>query len=156
MNTMDKAALIAAALDWAQTKLGDPGYAGRCYAFCEDAYELGGGIILDGQGTTAWEAACAYQARDRTRGIPPRGAYVFYECYGPLKGEAPQKVRNWGHVGLSLGDGRVIHAWNVVRMDGYLDIPRLDPAPGWSPAVYAGWAPPEVFLRGARPAVGGA
>ena len=82
----------------------------------------------------------------RPDGPPPRGSYVFYDCSGELKGE----TRNWGHIGLSLGDGQVIHAWDVVRIDPIQGVEALDPPPGWPRPVYTGWAPPEVLLLGVR------
>ncbi|MFS0714814.1 hypothetical protein ABC195_13115 [Microbacterium sp. 2P01SA-2] len=38
-----------------------------------------------------------------------------------------------GHVGLSLGDGLVIHAWDRVRIDDHRRLEALRPAPGWTP-----------------------
>jgi cell wall-associated NlpC family hydrolase len=141
--------IIDGALRWALNHLGSAEYPGRCYLFCEDAYELGADIILDGQGSTAKEAAQAYLARMAAAeivvgGVPPRGAYVFYDCAGPLDGQH----RNWGHMGLSLGDGRVIHAWNVVRVDDLHTVEQLVPLSGWSQPQYTGWAAPEVILVG--------
>ena len=145
--------IIDSALQWALDRLGSKEYPGLCYAFCEDAYELGGKIILDGQGSTAREAADAYLARMQTAGIsmegnPPKGAYVFYDCAGPLNGEQ----RDWGHMGLSLGDGRVIHSWGEVRVDNLLAIEDLAPPPGWTKPQYVGWAATEVVLLGMRAA----
>ncbi len=137
--------IIDSALRWALDHLGSPDYPGRCYAFCEDAYELGGSIILDGQGATAKEAADAYRAHDRPDGTPPRGAYVFYDCHGPIRGE----TRNWGHMGLSLGDGRIVHTWSVVRVDELRAVEGLQ-SPDWTKPVYIGWAPPEVLLKGMK------
>jgi len=131
------------ALKWAIDKLGITSYASLCYLFVEDAYELGNGVVLDGQGSTAKEAADAYCAREH-QGVPPRGAYVFYDCAGALNGE----YRNWGHVGLSLGDGQVIHAWNRVRIDHYLGIEELTPGPGFEKPQYIGWTPAVTILRG--------
>lgn len=144
-----KELIIENALGWALNHLGDSAYAGLCYAFCEDAYELGGGIILDGQGRTAREAADAYFARMRAtgmtcEGLPPRGSYVFYDWVGIIKGE----TRNWGHMGLSLGDGRVVHAWDIVRIDEMHAVVSLPVPPGGTQPVYTGWAPPEIFLLG--------
>lgn len=146
-------ALAEGAIAWAAARLGSADYAGRCYAFIEDAYELGNGIILDGQGSTAREAAEAYTARMqaaglRAEGLPPRGSYVFYDCSGELNGE----YRNWGHIGLSLGDGQVIHAWDVVRIDTVQGVEALEPPPGWTRPTYTGWAPSEVFLLGVQEA----
>ena len=148
----EQTVIITEALDWALSRLGSTEYPGRCYAFCEDAYELGGRIILDGQGRTAKEAAEAYLARMSaaglmTEGLPPRGAYVFYDCAGPLNGEE----RNWGHMGLSLGDGRLVHAWDRVRVDDLRAVEQLAPPPGWTPPVYTGWAAPAVILVGMTP-----
>lgn len=139
----DQGKYIDAAIQWATERLGSTDYAYRCYLFVEDAYELGNKIVLDGQGTTAREAADAYQA-ERHTDAPTRGAYVFYDCFGTIDGE----YRNWGHIGISLGEGLVVHAWDEARVDGYLEIEQLAPAPGWAKPKYIGWAPASVFLRG--------
>lgn len=131
------------AVAWALSKLGVTDYAALCYAFVEYAYELGNGIILDGLGRTAKEAADAYGA-DQNSGMPPRGAYVFYSCLGTLKGE----YQDWGHVGLSLGDGKVIHAWDRVRIDDVRGVEELVPAPGFEKSRYIGWTPVEKILKG--------
>jgi len=141
---------VEGAVAWAEAHLGSRDYAGLCYAFLEDAYELGNDIILDGQGSTAREAAEAYSARMQAAGLsaqgdPPRGSYVFYDWRGKI---ADQDC-NWGHIGLSLGDGRVIHAWDAVRIDTVQGVEDLPP-PGGSKPVYTGWAPPAVFLQGVQ------
>ncbi len=135
---------MGAALQWALDRLGDPRYRGRCYAFVEDAIEYGGDLELDGKGTTAREAAEAYGWR--RDGPAPRGAYVFFDAVGPLDGV----VRNWGHIGLSLGDGRIVHAWDVVRADTIAAVEQLACPPGWTRALYLGWAPVERILVNAR------
>lgn len=137
------------AVDWALNKLGSPGYIGLCYGFCEDAYELGGSIILDGQGSTAKEAAEYYiplADADSTQ-LPPIGSYVFFDCTGDLKGEH----KNWGHMGLSLGDGRMVHAWDgVIRLDEIQAVQALPAIPGWTMPVYTGWCPSEYILIGMK------
>ena len=45
---------------------------------------------------------------------------------------------NWGHCGVSHGDGRVIHAWDIVRIDDYLAIEDLTALTGDHPK-YLGW-----------------
>lgn len=137
------------AVAWAMSRLGDRTYTGKCYGFIEDAIEYGNGIVLDGQGSTATEAADAYHPT--TTGTPPRGAYVFYDCTGPLHGA----TRNWGHMGLSLGDGRVIHAWDTVRIDDLHGIEQLTPRPGWTRPAYRGWVPIERVLVNAAPGTPG-
>ncbi len=69
-SVVDK--IVEGALRWALDHLGSQDYPGLCYAFCEDAYELGAAIELDGQGTTAKDAAEAYHPT--LEGIPPRGS----------------------------------------------------------------------------------
>jgi hypothetical protein len=71
------------------------------------------------------------------------GVYVCYDCSGTLNDER----RNWGHIGLSVGDGRVIHAWGEVRLNGYLAIQELE-VPGWTKPRTIGWVPASDILRG--------
>ena len=56
--------------------------------------------------------------------------------YGPV---------NWGHCGVSLGDGEVIHAWDIVRIDDYLAIENLTSLTGNHPK-YLGWVALERVL----------
>ena len=127
----------ANAIRWAQGHLGSTDYAGRCLAFVEDAYEESNHVEIFG-GSSARESADEYAAAQNT-GEPPSGAFVFYDCAGPIKDE----IKNWGHVGLHIGEGKVIHAWDKVRIDDYLDVQNLSPAPGWSQPQFIGWAPIE-------------
>ncbi|MGC9393938.1 MAG: hypothetical protein ACP5J4_03695 [Anaerolineae bacterium] len=92
---------VDGAICWAMERLDSTEYAFMCYGFLEDAYELGNGIVLDGQGRTAKEAADAYGARCDPE-IPPRGAYVFYDCWGDRWGFAqlgPHRAVPWGWTG---------------------------------------------------------
>jgi len=134
---------IDGAIHWALGQLGSDEYKFLCYGFLEDAYELGNGIILDGKGSSAKEASDAYGCQ---QGNPPRGSYVFFDCTGPIRGE----TKNWGHIGLALGDGRVIHAWGIVRVDTIAEMEKLDDSPGWSAPQYIGWAPAEQILIGMK------
>jgi hypothetical protein len=59
--------------------------------------------------------------------------------------------QHWGHVGVSLGDGRVVHGWSAVRIDEYRAIEQLTPPPHWTPPVYIGWTPAEQLLQGCKP-----
>lgn len=94
-------------------------------------------------GDSAKESADLYEAY-RNVNIPPAGTFVFYDCFGDING----KSRNWGHAGLSLGDGKVIHAWDQVRIDPYLAVEKLTSAPGWSQPHFIGWVPLERILEG--------
>jgi cell wall-associated NlpC family hydrolase len=134
---------IAHAIQWARARLGSEAYPFRCLAFVEDAYERANRVEIFG-GSSAAESAEAYAARSHREQLPPRGAFVFYECSGPLQGE----YKDWGHVGLCVGEGQVIHAWDLVRQDHYLDVEQLSPAPGWSPPRYIGWTAVERIFVG--------
>ncbi|WP_461297320.1 NlpC/P60 family protein [Streptomyces harbinensis] len=121
------------AIAWAEHHLGSTAYATRCLAFAEDAYERANHLELFG-GDTAHESATAYEAATRD-GVPPRGAFVFFDSVGELFGTR----RNWGHVGIALGEGRIIHAWDRVRVDTAAAIEALTPPPaGTAPGRPAG------------------
>ena len=125
---------------WAEDRLGETKYAGWCLSFIEDALEVPNGIEIFG-GDSAKESSELYADAMR-QGEPERGAFVFYDClcpseYGPV---------NWGHCGIGLGDGRVIHAWDMVRIDDYLAIEKLTALTGDHPK-YLGWVPLERVLN---------
>lgn len=123
MNTQQ---MIQNTCDWALEHMGSREYTTLCLAFIEDALEKNNDIEIFG-GDCARESAEMYRASERG-GVPPKGAFVFYDCQGVYEGQPV----NWGHCGLSLGDGKVIHAWDVVRVDDYLDVEKLTPAPHWT------------------------
>ena len=135
---------IQNAIKWAKQRLGSSEYALRCLAFVEDAYEHSNHVEIFG-GSSAQESAHEYGAAQNI-GAPPLGSFVFYGCTGRVNGEP----KDWGHVGLCLGDGQVIHAWDKVRIDGYLDMQNLEPAPTWTAPRYIGWAPIERIFIGYR------
>ncbi len=115
---------IANAIHWAQEHLGSTEYTTRCLAFVEDAYEQSDHVEIFG-GSSAQESADEYGAA-QNRGEPPLGAFVFYACAGPVGNE----IKHWGHVGLCMGEGKVIHAASTVRIDHYLDVQNLTLASG--------------------------
>lgn len=143
---MSDADRSAAAVAWALAHVGDATYALRCLAFVEDSYERANGIEVFG-GASATESAALYGVLPYSGdNPPPAGALVFYACGGPVDGE----WRDWGHVGLALGDGRVVHAWDVVRIDEAAAIGSLTPAPGWTAPRLLGWTPSDRLLAGHR------
>jgi cell wall-associated NlpC family hydrolase len=141
----DTGEYAANAIEWARARLGDTDYATRCLAFVEDAIERSNGIEVFG-GDYAAESARLYGSAENS-GMPPLGALVFYDGVGDIMGTR----RNWGHVGLSLGDGLVIHAWDRVRIDDHRAIEALTPAPGWEPLAAAGWTPLSRVLENSTP-----
>ena len=119
---------------WAEAKAGSTEYVGWCLSYIEDALEISNHIEIFG-GDCAKQSCEMYSDALRT-GEPERGAYVFYDCICPSE----NGPINWGHCGISLGEGMVIHAWDVVRTDGYLQIENLRSVIGEHPK-YIGWVP---------------
>ena len=127
-------------IHWAETRLGSTEYAGWCLSFIEDALEKSNAIEIFG-GDSAKESAMLY-ADGMRQGIPERGAFVFYDCIC----QGPDGPVNWGHCGISLGGGRIIHAWDTVRIDDYRDIEAMTALSGDHPR-YINWVPVEVVLK---------
>lgn len=75
-------------------------------------------------------------------GQPEYAAFVFYDCVGVIDGE----TYGWGHCGLCIGEGKVIHAWDEIRVDDYLALEQLAPLPKWTAPRYLGWVPLERIL----------
>lgn len=142
-NTIDT--YVANAIEWAKEQLGSPEYATLCLKFVEDAYEIANGIVLDGY-SYAKESAEAWST-DMQTGEPRAGSYVFYDCSGIIGGEH----RNWGHVGLATDKGNVIHVWDTVRLDYYLEIENLNGGSGWNSPKYTGWVPVAIVMKGMVP-----
>jgi hypothetical protein len=69
---------------------------------------------------------------------------------GETRKSVEDEIKNWGHVGLCIGEGKVIHALDTVRLDHYLDVQNLTLAPGWSQPQFIGWAPMERIFVGYR------
>lgn len=132
------------AKDWAVSHLGSRDYPYRCLGFVEDAYERANSIELFG-GDTAKESADFYGVTKE--GTPPFGSFVFYDSSGTFRNEH----KNWGHVGLAIGDNKVIHSWGKVRIDDYLAVEKLSAPKGWTKATYIGYVPPAVLLKNHKP-----
>lgn len=139
---IDKDKMIENAITWAKKYLGTTEYTYRCLGFVEDALERSNGIEIFG-GDTAKESADRYNVYESV-GVPPKGAFVFYDCVGKINGEH----KNWGHVGLAVEDGVVIHTWDEIRMDGYLDVEHLNVAESWHKPKYIGYTELDKILVG--------
>ncbi len=131
--------IIENMINWARGKLGNTQYAGWCLAFIEDALEISNNIEIFG-GDCAKESCEMYYDAIQT-GMPERGAFVFYDCLCPSE----EGIVNWGHCGISLGGGQVIHAWDTVRIDDFRQIEKLTSVIGEYPE-YIGWVPLERVL----------
>ncbi len=140
-----QAELVERAIAWALARRGSRDYGGRCLAFVEDAYERANGIEVFG-GASAAESAALYGTQP-IKGDPPRGTLVFFAWRGAIGDE----VAEWGHVGISLGDGAVVHAWDEVRVDLLEAIAALPSSSGWAAPRPLGWTAVARLLADARP-----
>lgn len=131
-NTLTE--MINNMISWAMDHLGDRRYAGWCLSFIEDALEISNDIEIFG-GDCARESCEMYHDALCT-GVPEKGAFVFYDCMC----ESEEGPVNWGHCGIALDDGKIIHAWDQVRIDDYLDMEKLTALTGDHPK-YIGWVP---------------
>lgn len=131
---MENETYISNMIAWAKEALGTPEYTGWCLSFIEDALEQSNGIEIFG-GDSAKESCEMYRDALQT-GEPEKGAFVFYDCLCPGE-DGPV---NRGHCGISLGGSQIIHAWDVVRIDDYLQIEHLTALTGDHPK-YIGWVP---------------
>ena len=102
--------IIENAISWAKNNQKRLDYQYLCLAFVEDAYEQSNSIEMFG-GSTAKESADMYGTT--AVGNPKKGDFVFYNATGPIDGI----VKNWGHVGLCIGDEKIIHTWDTIRID---------------------------------------
>lgn len=135
---IDKAIAWALALKGAKTFPDGTTVKGFCLRFVQDAYEKGAA-------TSIIRYVGARIAAERTGAIEnidkkiPRGAFVYFDWLGDVKG----KYKNWGHVGLYLGDSQLIHAFHHVRIDTIQSMRLVDEF------LYKGWSWPSL-----RPSMG--
>jgi len=104
---------VEKAISWAQERMnaGDKSYSYWCLKFIGDAFRAGG--INNAGYSTATQAGNALITSTSTN--PPRGAVVFWDWYGTIGGV----YANYGHVGISLGNGKVIHAdYDGIKITG--------------------------------------
>ncbi len=103
------------AIAWALARCGSHAWDQYCLRFVCDAYANTGTPVT--RYATSGDAARALNAA-ANQGNPPRGAFVFYSSAQ-------------GHVGLSLGDGRMVHDFGsrgVVVTNQDISMPRI----GWA------------------------
>lgn len=137
--------LVSNTIQWAKAHLDSTDYTYMCLGFVEDALEKSNGVEIFG-GDSAKESAELYEAY-QWKGLPAEGGFVFYDCIGTINGVKA----NWGHVGLALDNGQIIHAWDKVRIDDYLAVETLPVAPSWEQPKYIGWVPIERIMVGYEP-----
>jgi hypothetical protein len=111
------------AVQWALKQQGRTDYYFWCLRFVANAF----GAERAGY-NTAQQAANALGTRGRGRPAAeaPYGALVFFRYVG-------RDGVSYGHVGISLGDGRMVHAVETVRVN------HIDSSSYWR-TNYLGWA----------------
>ncbi len=125
----------ARAIEWAKAQLGRTDFKGWCLRFV--AYAFGATHSYP----TATIGANALGPRDATKPatFAPAGSLVWFHWFDRRDGV------NYGHVGISLGDGTMINAVGTVRIE------PID-SPDWR-ARYRGWTPaPPSWPGRAAPA----
>ena len=127
-------------INWAMDHLGKKEYAHYCLSFIEDALEISNQIEIFG-GNSAKESATLYQEAIHT-GRPERGTFVFYDCLCLDQG----KLMNYGHCGICIDEGRIIHAWDQIRIDDYLALEKLTANSNDHPR-YLGYVPIEYVMN---------
>lgn len=126
---------ISKAIAWAEKELEVKSYPYNyhCLKFVQDAYDVENGANTDIK-RYGYAREAAENVVKNIEGIPPRGAFVFYEWDGDLKGYCT----DCGHVGLSIGNGVIIHnsGTSILKQD-YKSLK----APTYR---YIGWAYPPL------------
>ena len=139
---------VEQAIEWAKSKEGSTEWydpetkMGYCLRFVSQAFGLGKNVNRE---TTGWGSPndAIEKLGDRFYTAnqswnPPRGALVFFSGTGPFE--------PYGHIGIYLGNGEVIHAYGIVRIQqlgGDGGIEQLSYI-----GSYIGWAyPPREWLH---------
>jgi len=128
-------------INWAVRKLGSTEYNGWCLSFVEDALEKSNNIEIFG-GDSAKESLEIYKD-ELNLDEPEKGSFVFYDC---MCFDEEKNLVNYGHVGICIGESKVIHAFDRVRIDNYLDIEKLTSLTGDHPK-YLGWVKIDRVLK---------
>lgn len=102
-----------AAAIWARSQVGSTGYHTRCPQFVRDCFYYGAGYSYWSVDGNARTLADRWMVCNSDSNIPI-GALVFYDYITDL-GEG---LRNYGHVGIYVGDGQVVSALKTVTIHG--------------------------------------
>jgi hypothetical protein len=128
---------IELAIKWAEDKYTAKSneYYFECLSFVQDAYDKESGANTHiTRYAYARKAAEELNAAKNNEGVPPRGAFVFYKW----DGDRIPYCTSCGHVGLSIGNGDIIHNYeNSIKIQNYKSLKsKVHP--------YIGWAYPPV------------
>ena len=90
---------------WAEDRLGETKYSGRCLSFIEDALEKPNGVEIFG-GDSAKESAALY-ADAMQPGDPERGAFVFYDCLCPSENVSEMRIHFHFRTGMCSSEAQI-------------------------------------------------
>ena len=119
-----------AALEWAKSQLGSTAWSWRCQAFVQVAYRAPSGF------RTANEAAAKLGLRRSPVTAAPPGSLLYFKTITGV-------TAKFGHVGLSLGGGKMISSLGKVA------ISSVTPGSKWDRA-YVGWVRAPASWPGRR------
>ena len=120
----------AGAVTWARSQLGLAKWRFLCQRFAEEAY------ATRGQARTALEAARRLRPRPGSASAASAGTLLYFA------GDSTN--RGYGHVGISLGDGRMISALDRVR------VTNVTTSRYWT-NLYLGWVDAPTSWPGRLP-----
>jgi len=119
-------------IDWAENQKDKTNWYGYCTAFVQDSFKT---YFRFGSANALMNYLIGSNlfCSDKSV-IPPTGTLVFFSAIEPYK--------KYGHVGISVGDGKVIHSYDKVRTDSINTIENLNYIDS-----YLGWAyPPKEWF----------
>lgn len=116
--------VVEKAIDWGSSQMGSTAYNGYCQKFVNHCFMNGGwgGVSF----ASAKLCGDALIINTNVSNVP-RGAVVFFDSTD----------HNYGHIGISLGDGTMLHAGHKgVEITRFTDASYLK---SWYHIVYRGW-----------------
>ena len=139
---------IEEAISWANNEIGNDEWTNLCLKFVSLAYGLGANVNAK---TTGWDwpndainkLGTKFYSIDNC-GNPPRGALIFFSGQGKHP-KTKIDYKKYGHIGIYLGDGVLIHAYGTVKIQNIIGAKGIEGEKYID--SYIGWAyPPEAWL----------
>lgn len=137
---------VESAINWAtSSKRKEENWRNLCLGFVATAFgvtDIGWGCPQEGVNNCPMGGVEKLKKEGKFYAVencwnPPRGALIFFSG----KGKDPQSGLDYekcGHIGIHLGDGRVVHAYGVARIndiagsEGIEKLPYIDSYIGWA------------------------